>query len=236
MNPMHKHHLGVFGPLVAAVAIFMGSAVNLLTTASAATIKNDSTSVIAVAKGQGHPVPIFHGSGASKTSGEELRNSVASLVAQELQANKVGDEVLTRVVAIARNGKLYGRAATAAGNADLGVAARQKEWESRDHTVIANTPRAYALDLVLQRTWGLDQWACIDRLWFLESNWNYLSGNKSSGAYGIPQALPADKMASEGADWRTNPKTQIRWGIRYIERRYGNPCGALDFWSSNNWY
>ena len=74
--------------------------------------------------------------------------------------------------------------------------------------------------------WGDGQYACLDSLWTKESNWNYKARNKRTGAHGIPQALPADKMAVVGTDWRTNPVTQIRWGLRYIEARYDNPCKA----------
>ena len=58
----------------------------------------------------------------------------------------------------------------------------------------------------------------------------------SSGAYGIPQALPGSKMASAGSDWRTNPKTQIKWGLGYISGRYGDPCGAWSHFLRKNWY
>lgn len=167
---------------------------------------------------------------------ETTRNTVAQAVAEELQGVKVAEQVKLRVAEVSRSGTLYNRAADVTDDADLNVAARQREWENKDHTIVSGTPRAYGLEQVLKQGWGLDQWACLDRLWFLESNWNYKSGNKSSGAYGIPQALPATKMATEGEDWKTNPMTQIRWGIRYIDRRYGSPCKALDFWSSNNWY
>jgi hypothetical protein len=74
--------------------------------------------------------------------------------------------------------------------------------------------------------WGESQYTCLDSLWTKESNWNYKSSNKRSGAHGIPQALPADKMEVIGTDWRTNPVTQISWGLRYIDIRYDTPCKA----------
>lgn len=80
------------------------------------------------------------------------------------------------------------------------------------------------------------QFSCLNKLWENESGWNHRARNPYSGAYGIPQAYPASKMASAGSDWRTNPRTQIRWGLRYIEARYGTPCGAWSFWKRNNWY
>ncbi|WP_274032455.1 lytic transglycosylase domain-containing protein [Streptomyces sp. MMBL 11-1] len=80
------------------------------------------------------------------------------------------------------------------------------------------------------------QYSCLDSLIHRESGWNHRATNPSSGAYGLMQALPASKMSSAGADWRTNPVTQIRWGLSYISNRYGSPCGAWNFWQKNRWY
>lgn len=80
------------------------------------------------------------------------------------------------------------------------------------------------------------QFTCLSNLWHRESSWNHLAVNPSSGAYGIPQSLPADKMASEGADYKTNPATQIRWGLRYIKERYGSPCSAWAHSERVGWY
>lgn len=84
--------------------------------------------------------------------------------------------------------------------------------------------------------WGDDQWFALEQLWTRESGWNHLAVNSSSGATGIPQALPGDKMAAAGADWRTNPQTQIRWGASYIKGRYGDPLGAWAHFQAKNWY
>lgn len=80
------------------------------------------------------------------------------------------------------------------------------------------------------------QYSCLLQLWTKESNWNYKARNKSSGAHGIPQALPAAKMNVVSTDWRTNPVTQIRWGLRYISVRYETPCKALAKHKRSNWY
>lgn len=84
--------------------------------------------------------------------------------------------------------------------------------------------------------WDLREFGCLKLLWTKESNWNYKARNKSSGAHGIPQALPADKMKSVGTDWRTNPVTQIRWGLRYIDNRYTTPCKALTTFKRTRMY
>nr|BFE63363.1 hypothetical protein GCM10020063_078890 [Dactylosporangium thailandense] len=82
---------------------------------------------------------------------------------------------------------------------------------------------------------GLDQMPCLEKLWDKESGWNAKAANPS-GAYGIPQALPGSKMSSAGADWKTNPETQIRWGLGYIKGKYQTPCGAWNYWNSHHSY
>jgi hypothetical protein len=84
--------------------------------------------------------------------------------------------------------------------------------------------------------WMDTQFTCLNRLWTKESHWNYQAHNYRSGAHGIPQALPASKMEVVGTDWRTNPVTQIRWGLRYIEDRYKNPCGAWAKFKRSRYY
>ncbi|MFH9088944.1 MULTISPECIES: transglycosylase SLT domain-containing protein [unclassified Streptomyces] len=81
-----------------------------------------------------------------------------------------------------------------------------------------------------------DQYGCFSNIVNHESSWNYRAVNASSGAYGLFQALPGSKMASAGADWQTNPATQIKWGLNYMNGRYGSPCQAWSFWQANHWY
>ncbi|MFF5564424.1 transglycosylase SLT domain-containing protein [Streptomyces sp. NPDC012623] len=81
-----------------------------------------------------------------------------------------------------------------------------------------------------------DQFQCFSNIVNHESTWNYRAQNASSGAYGLVQALPGSKMASAGADWQTNPATQIKWGLGYMNDRYQSPCGAWSFWQANHWY
>lgn len=81
-----------------------------------------------------------------------------------------------------------------------------------------------------------DQFQCFSNIVNVESTWNYRASNPSSGAYGLVQALPGSKMASAGADWQTNPATQIKWGLSYMDGRYGSPCGAWSFWQGNHYY
>lgn len=84
--------------------------------------------------------------------------------------------------------------------------------------------------------WGDGQYECLDSLWTKESHWNYKASNRRSGAHGIPQALPATKMEVIGTDWRTNPVTQISWGLRYIDIRYDTPCKAWAKFKRSKYY
>lgn len=96
--------------------------------------------------------------------------------------------------------------------------------------------RAIGCAMLLDAGFSLDEMPCLDSLWTKESGWNHLARNGSSGAYGIPQAYPGSKMASHGADWETNPATQIAWGLSYISGRYGTPCNAYQFSQANGYY
>lgn len=91
--------------------------------------------------------------------------------------------------------------------------------------------KAYALSRL-----GATQFSCFDQLMEKESGWRVHATNSSSGAYGIPQALPGSKMAVIADDWRDNPITQVRWGIRYVNGRYGSACAAWGSWLDNRWY
>jgi hypothetical protein len=79
------------------------------------------------------------------------------------------------------------------------------------------------------------QFSCLNNIWTRESDWLYNAEN-ASGAYGIPQALPGSKMASAGPDWMTDPTTQIKWGLGYIQSVYGTPCNAWAFWQVHDYY
>lgn len=98
------------------------------------------------------------------------------------------------------------------------------------------TAQAIAYDMLLGLGMGDDQFNCLVALWNRESGWNVYANNSSSGAYGIPQALPGSKMSSAGADWATNPATQVSWGLSYITGRYSDPCGAWAHSEENGWY
>jgi hypothetical protein len=126
--------------------------------------------------------------------------------------------------------------------AEAREAERKAELERERKRAISNArrdPKAAARVLMLDHGWTSDsQYNCLVNLWTGESGWRWNAENASSGAYGIPQSLPASKMSKFGSDYRTNPITQIRWGLWYIEASYGNPCNAWSTWLSRSphWY
>lgn len=138
--------------------------------------------------------------------------------------------------AIEKRRKAQARAAAAAAAAAAG-AARERASRSTARTTFSGDVRGIARQIAAQQYgWGNDQFACLNSLWAKESGWNYRASNPSSGAYGIPQALPGSKMGAFGSDWRTNPATQIKWGLHYIDGRYGSPCSAWSSAQSKGWY
>ncbi len=98
-----------------------------------------------------------------------------------------------------------------------------------------STAQGIAYGLLPSYGFSTDQFGCLNDIWTRESGWVYNAEN-ASGAYGIPQALPGDKMASAGPDWQTDPTTQIKWGLGYIQSVYGTPCDAWAFWQAHGWY
>ncbi len=123
-----------------------------------------------------------------------------------------------------------------AGRGDYTVTEAPKNTAPASGIPDPGTAQAIAYEMVMARGWDTNEYDCLVALWNRESHWNVYAHNPSSGAYGIPQSLPGDKMASAGADWKTNPKTQITWGLGYIDGRYGTPCGAWDHSERVGWY
>jgi len=120
--------------------------------------------------------------------------------------------------------------------ASLKATTTKSGWVPPFLTPDPGSAQAIAYDMVRARGWGDDQFSCLVALWNKESGWRVNAYNRSSGAYGIPQALPGSKMGSAGADWETSAATQISWGLGYIGGRYGTPCGAWSHSQSTGWY
>src|SRR5690606_10298099 len=111
-----------------------------------------------------------------------------------------------------------------------------KRYRAKIKRIAKKYPRVAAKKMMKARGYSQRQRTCVIKLWNKESNWRWWADNPSSSAYGIPQALPGRKMASAGSDWRTNPVTQIKWGLRYIKDRHGSPCGAWSHSKARGWY
>ncbi|UGQ09387.1 lytic transglycosylase domain-containing protein [Yinghuangia sp. ASG 101] len=112
-------------------------------------------------------------------------------------------------------------------------AAAEKASRDQERTAVTSgDPKAIARSMIASDA----QFSCFSNIVSRESGWKVTATNPSSGAYGLVQALPGSKMASAGADWRTNPATQIKWGLSYMNSRYGSPCEAWAFWQANHWY
>ncbi|WP_368502473.1 G5 domain-containing protein [Actinomyces sp.] len=161
-----------------------------------------------------------------------------------VDGKEVSREVVSRVVVSERVDEvvLVGTGAAASQSAEGGAGTSgsatpntTSATASGDGTTPASA-QSVAKSMMSSYGWDDSQFSCLVSLWNRESGWNYLAQNPSSGAYGIPQALPGSKMGSVASDWATNPTTQITWGLGYISDRYGNPCSAWAHSESTGWY
>ena len=129
------------------------------------------------------------------------------------------------------------RAAEAKARAKARAEAEAEQADEQGYETGTTDPKAMARQILQNKFgYGDDQFSCFNDIIIRESNWDVHATNTASGAYGIPQALPGTKMASVADDWRTNPATQIIWGVQYMKSRYGSPCAAWAFKSANGWY
>ncbi|MFE0626172.1 transglycosylase SLT domain-containing protein [Streptomyces sp. NPDC058864] len=157
---------------------------------------------------------------------------------QQVQAQSDAADVGTRKAAEQAARKQAAKDATARKDAaEKAEADRKAKAAARAALVVKASYTVAEVQAMAQAIIGdASQYQCFSNIVGHESGWNYTATNSSSGAYGLVQALPGSKMASAGADWRTNPGTQIKWGLKYMDSRYGSPCGAWSFWQANNWY
>ncbi|MDP9830516.1 aggregation-promoting factor C-terminal-like domain-containing protein [Kineosporia succinea] len=154
-------------------------------------------------------------------------------------AAKAKKEAEAKAAKAAAEAKAAAKAKAAAAAAAAAESGSSETSSGTGALSLANSrknPQAAAKILLTDRGWSSAQYTCLDSLWTRESSWNYQATNPSSGAYGIPQSLPGSKMAAAGSDWKTNPVTQMRWGLDYIADRYGTPCGAWEHSESVGWY
>ena len=154
-----------------------------------------------------------------------------------IRSSQAGAAQLAPQGNLARQAVLIGTAARAAAarRAAQRAAAQQAAAETAVTQVPSGTARRIAELMLVQFGW-IGQFSCLSALWAQESGWNVYAENPSSGAYGIPQALPGSKMASAGADWQSDAATQINWGLAYIRAAYGSPCAAWGHEEAAGWY
>lgn len=184
------------------------------------------------------------GAGDSAAAATGLR-PVSAIATPLVQAQRVSDAVIVDQGAQRRVEEVQAKAdgqqrATAQAKKEAAerreAAAKAKREKERQAALEAADPKVVARAMLADYGWDEGQFSCLDNIWSQESGWRVDAENPSSGAYGIPQSLPGTKMASAGSDWRTNPATQIEWGLGYIEGRYGSPCAAWDFKKGAGWY
>jgi hypothetical protein len=170
-----------------------------------------------------------------------LAGSVSYLKTEQLATHRA----IQRAAARATHARIAAqRAAKRRAAARRAAARRAAEATAAQDTAAAAPPAAtpsgsaqhIAMQMLGSFGWQNSQFGCLDTLWGHESGWSVTASNPSTGAYGIPQALPGSKMASAGPDWQTNAATQIRWGLGYIKQKYGSPCGAEAHEQSTGWY
>ncbi|MER6531001.1 transglycosylase SLT domain-containing protein [Streptomyces sp. NPDC001508] len=167
----------------------------------------------------------------------------AQAIAADASAKKDAEEAARKAAAETAIAKKEAaeKAAKAAEKAAKERAAAAKEASRSQSVGAASFPvqSSYSvaqIQAMARQMVASGQFQCFSNIVDHESSWNYRAVNASSGAYGLFQALPGSKMSSVGADWQTNPATQIKWGLNYMNERYGSPCDAWSFWQANHWY
>jgi hypothetical protein len=214
------------GPLVTAAAILAVAGISA-TGVSEATPKTASFTASPMAAAQ-----------AAELSENRTDTDTSLAAARRLGVQR--SSVLTHDQKVAADALVQIRARAAAAAVQARVAAAERVARDKVRQGLLNRaksdPKSVGRLLAADRGWGSAQFACLDSLWTKESGWRMNANNGSSGAYGIPQALPGSKMASVGSDWASNPITQITWGLNYIAGRYGTPCSAWAQSQAVNWY
>jgi hypothetical protein len=209
-----------------AVAIPAAVAVGITTSGASA---GDSASMLAKAGPQpsARPTIVAHPDRGIPLAGV-ARGEVASLGARRFRAKRAAERAADR--------RADRRAAERAAAAATPAPSPSSQAPAASAPAPAGNPQQIAEAMLGSFGWSSSEFGCLVSLWNAESGWNVYASNPSSGAYGIPQALPGSKMASAGSDWESNAATQIRWGLRYIKSLYGSPCGAWSHEQSSGWY
>jgi murein DD-endopeptidase MepM/ murein hydrolase activator NlpD len=172
---------------------------------------------------------------------QQARRSDAAAVKAERARVKAAKQAAKRSTLLRKRTKAISsehvKLVAAAKKAAKEAAERKRALANRGYLPGTTDPREIARQILKNKfDYGEADFDCFNNIIIRESMWDIDATNPSSGAYGIPQALPGSKMASAGSDWRTNPATQIIWAVGYMEDRYGSPCAAWTFKRANGWY
>jgi len=188
----------------------------------------NSSSLLAMDRAQ----PGTKATGAHLDTGVRLtgaaRREVAALGVSRVRAERAADRRAARLAAE--------RAAAQAAAAATPSPSPSSAGTTASAPRPSGNPQKIAEGMLGSYGWSSSQFGCLVSLWNTESGWDVHATNPSSGAYGIPQALPGSKMASAGPDWQSDAATQIRWGLGYIKSLYGSPCGAWAHEQGDGWY
>ncbi|KQQ93129.1 hypothetical protein ASF62_15435 [Leifsonia sp. Leaf325] len=231
---LHSEQLGTHGGILEAQATKSATVTlaNAQATVAAAKDKTDASTLSTQVAALGHyellaPQRVFE-------LVDDISAEAHTVAAATAEVNRIAAEKAAAEAAAAAAAAAAAEAAAAEASASAEPASSGSRPSAPSNPSEA---QAIARDMMAsQYGWGDDQFGCLVPLWDKESGWNANAYNASSGAGGIPQALPASKMASAGADWATNPATQISWGLGYIAGRYGSPCAAWDTSEAQGWY
>ncbi len=179
------------------------------------------------------------GQQAQVQSASLTQQADAQAIAADASAKKDAEEAARKAAAetaIAKKAAAEQAAKEAKARAEAKSAASRDSARDSSSFPVQSSYTVAQIQAMARQMVASDQFQCFSNIVDHESSWNYQATNASSGAYGLFQALPAGKYASAGADWQTNPATQIKWGLNYMNSRYGSPCQAWSFWAANHWY
>lgn len=232
---LHRRSSALRGPLVSAAAILALAGVSAAAAPFASGPSNRSDTSF-----KASPAAMAESAALSQNRDDtNVGLAAARSAGVQRAAALASDQKAAAAAAVqARAAALQAENAARAAAADLVARSQARQ------AILARSqsdPRSVATLLASDRGWGAGEFSCLDSLWTKESGWSWSASNGNSGpdsgsAYGIPQSLPGSKMASMGADWATNPVTQIKWGLQYISDTYGSPCGAWAHSEALNWY
>ena len=196
----------------------------------------DSASLLAKAGPQpsARP-PVAHPDRGIRLAGA-APGEVASMWATRFRAQRAAERAAQRAAERAADRRAARRAAARAAAVAAPAPSPSSQAPAPAAPAPSGDPQKIAEAMLGSYGWSSSEFGCLVSLWNLESGWHVYASNPSSGAYGIPQALPGSKMASAGPDWQSNAATQIRWGLGYIKSLYGSPCGAWSHERATGWY